>query len=100
MPRRLGATCRCRSDSSDWVSYDRQLQVQLEVLVAMREWPSDPGFESRKIIRYVMAARQPIAVKPLERAQFQVDPAANFNFRHGHRRESEPSNIPFRCKRL
>jgi hypothetical protein len=59
--------------------FDGQLRVQLDVLQAVGERSSDPRFEAWLIIGHVAASRKPRPVQPLEGAEFEVDPAADFD---------------------
>src|SRR5580704_5639674 len=74
---------------------DRQLNVKLEVLCSVRKGSTNPCFEAWMIIGHVSAAREPRAIEPLQGAQFQIEPSADFHLRHDHRREPEPANFTF-----
>jgi hypothetical protein len=82
------------------LSPHRQLQLQLEMLVAMSERPAHPGLEAGLIVGHAATARQPIGVEPLERAEFRIEPAANLDLGHGHRRKVESADFAVRRKRL
>src|ERR1044072_1095700 len=55
----------------------------------MREWPADPRLEPRVFRRHITALGQPGTVKPIERAQFELDRAADLYFSHFHRRKTQ-----------
>lgn len=63
---------------------DRQLHVQLEVLLSVFEWESDPGLEARLVRGYEATGWQPGLVDPVHPsclAQLQIDDLADFELR-------------------
>ena len=66
---------------------NRELNAKLEVLHPMRERPAIPRFEPRLMRRGVSAARQPGAVKPIERAKLRLDGALDLNLGDEARRK-------------
>lgn len=59
----------------------------------MGERSSDPRLEAWLIIGHVAAPREPRPVQPLEGAEFEVDPAADFDLGDDHRRKPEPADL-------
>ena len=57
----------------------RQLSVEFETLRAVGERPSDPGLKARVVVGDIAASWKPGAEEPLEGAEFEVDPAADFD---------------------
>src|SRR6516162_9134116 len=66
---------------------DRQLGGQLEIFRPMGERPTHPRLEGGLVVGDEAASRQPAAIEPLQGAEFEVQPAADRNFRHAHRRK-------------
>jgi hypothetical protein len=72
---------------------DRQLAAQLEVFEPVGEGPTVPGLEGGLFVRHEAAVRQPGSEEPVERAQFELDVAAQLDLGHAHGRELEAADF-------